>query len=299
VKFANQAFHDGEQKFYVLPGATDLKDIASLMSNSGRKVDTFKSFIDSNKQITRVSIQMADVGSIRIKELVKEIKPKVDSIFPKEKYDVNITGTSIMFLKGNDYLIKNLKESVIFASVLIALVMLLLFSSVRMVFISLLPSVVALMITAAIMGFMGIPLKPSTILVFGITLGIASDGNMYFMTKYRQELKLNHFSISKTVSKTIAETGISMIYTAFILFFGFGIFAASDFGGTAALGYLISVTLLVAYCSNLILLPCFLLSLEKRLISKAFVSEPLVEIWDEEEDIELDELKIKTDNTEN
>lgn len=299
VKFANQALQGGDRKFYVLPGAADLSEIASLSSNSGRKIETFKSFIDSSKKITRISIQMADVGSVRIKELVNEIKPKVDSIFPKSQFDVSLTGTSIMFLKGNDYLIGNLKESVIFASILIALVMLLLFSSVRMVFISLCPSAVALIITAAIMGFMGIPLKPSTVLVFGITLGIASDGNMYFMTKYRQELRSNHYSISKTVSKTISETGISMIYTAFILFFGFGIFAVSDFGGTAALGYLISITLLVAYCSNLILLPCFLLSLEKRLISKAFIAEPLLEIWDEDEDIELDDLKIKSNESEN
>jgi len=293
VKFANQAIHEGQNKFYVLPGATDLAQIASLVSNSNKKANTFKSFIDSSKQVTRISIQMADVGSVRIKQLVKELKPKVDSIFNPKEYDVKFTGNSIMFLKGNDYLIKNLSESVLFAALLIALVMLSLFSSFRMVIISLVPSIIPLVITAAMMGFLNIPLKPSTILVFSIAFGIASDGGMYFLTKYRQDLRINHNSISKTVSNAISETGVSMIYTAIILFFGFGIFMASSFGGTSALGLLISFALIVSYLSNLVLLPSFLLSLEKRLISKAFLKEPLIEIWAEEEDIKLDELKIK------
>jgi predicted RND superfamily exporter protein len=142
------------------------------------------------------------------------------------------------------------------------------------------------------MGFFNIHLKPSTILVFSIAFGISSDGTMYFLTKYRQELKNYQFSISRTVSLTIRETGVSMIYTAIVLFCGFGIFMASDFGGTAALGILVSITLLVAYCSNLVLLPCFLLSLEKKLTNKAFIQEPLVQLYDEEEDIEQNDLKI-------
>jgi predicted RND superfamily exporter protein len=143
------------------------------------------------------------------------------------------------------------------------------------------------------MGYFNIPLKPSTILIFSIAFGIASDGNMYFLTKYKQELRNHQFSISKTVSLTIRETGVSMIYTAIILFCGFGIFAASSFGGTAALGILISLTLLVSYCSNLILLPCFLLSLEKNLTIKAFSKEPLFQLYDEDEDIELEHLEIE------
>jgi predicted RND superfamily exporter protein len=228
-----------------------------------------------------------------MKQLIKELRPKVDSIFNPKDYHVTLTGNSVMFLKGNDYLIKNLQESVMFAIILIALVMFSLFASLRMVIISILPSIVPLIITAGLMGFFGIPLKASTILVFSIAFGIASDGNMYFLTKYRQEFKLHHYSISKTVSKTLSETGVSMIYTAIILFCGFGIFSFSSFGGTAALGILISITLFVSYCSNLILLPCFLLSLEHRLEIKAILREPLFEILDEEDDIDLDDLKLK------
>ena len=294
VKFANQAYNSGRPKYYMLPGASDMASIANLVKNSNQKKQgAFKGFIDSTKQHTRISIQMADVGSVRIKELLNELRPKVDSIFDPKVYKVTLTGNSVMFLKGNDYLIKNLQESVMFAIVLISLVMSSLFASFRMVVISIVPSLIPLLITAGLMGYFGIPLKASTILVFSIAFGIASDGNMYFLTKYRQEYKLNHYSISKTVSKTLAETGVSMIYTAIILFCGFGIFSFSSFGGTAALGILISVTLLVSYLSNLILLPSFLLTLEHRIERKAILREPLFEILDEEDDLDLDDLKLK------
>jgi hypothetical protein len=254
----------------------------------------FKSFIDSTKRTTRVSVQMADIGSEKMKTLMNEIRPRVDSIFPKEKYDTKITGNSLIFLKGNEYLFKNLVESIILAIILISLIMVALFMSFRMIFISILPSIIPLILTAGLMGFFHIALKPSTILIFSIAFGIASDQTIYFLTKFRHEIRINPvMSISNAVTITIRETGVSMIYTAIILFAGFLIFSASGFGGTASLGKLISVTLLMAMFSNLILLPTFLISMEKRLNRKAILQEPLFEIHDEEEDIDHDELEIK------
>ncbi len=303
VKFSNQALNQGRPKYYRLPGAEGLSDIKKYSSEAKGKQDRFKAFIDSTKRFTRLSIQMADIGSIELKKLVARLRPRIDTAlnydvaanqwFAKEKQcSYTLTGTCLMFLKGNDFLVGNLIESVGIAIILITLVMLSLFLSFRMVVISVVPSLVPLFITAALMGYFNIHLKPSTILVFSIAFGISSDGTLYFLTKYRQELKNHRFSISRTVSHTIRETGVSMIYTAIILFCGFGIFMASSFGGTAALGILVSITLLVAYCSNLVLLPCFLLSLEKRLTTKAFVEEPLIQLYDEEEDINPEDLKI-------
>ncbi|MCW3105456.1 MAG: hypothetical protein JWO09_3896 [Bacteroidetes bacterium] len=305
IKFANQAFNDGEKKSFRLPGAMELQKLSDYTKEDAKsRQNMFVAFIDSTKQYTRVSIQMKDIGSIEMAKLVNELKPRVDSVFnfdyetnqrlsEDKAYKVVITGNSLMFLQGNRFLVQNLLESVLLAVILIAIVLYTLFMSPRMILISVIPSLVPLMITAGIMGFFHIYIKPSTILVFSIAFGIASDGTLYFLTKYRQELKHTHGSISRAVSLTIKETGVSMIYTAIILFCGFGIFAASSFGGTAALGILISVTLLIAYCSNLILLPCFLLSLEKRLTNKVFLQEPLIDVYDEEEDIDLDELKIE------
>lgn len=295
IKFFNQAYNDGEAKSYRLPGAMDLQKLADYTSGQAKsKQDQFAAFIDTAKRYTRVSVQMADIGSIKMKKLVEELKPKIDTIFnydyennkwvdADKRYNVVLTGNTLMFLKGNGFLVQNLLESVLLAIILIAIVLYTLFMSPRMIFVSVIPSLIPLVITAGLMGYFNIYLKPSTVLIFSIAFGIASDGTLYFLTKYRQEIKQHH-NISKTVSLTIKETGVSMIYTAIILFCGFGIFTASSFGGTAALGILISVTLLIAYCSNLILLPCFLLTMEKKLTNKEFLQKPIIDVDEEEGD---------------
>lgn len=303
VKFFYQSFKDGDPQFYKLPSVTELKKLADYVDSEKNRQNQLSAFIDSTRKITRVSVQMKDVGSVRIKELIKELKPRVDSAFnfdyelnkwmqENERYEIRLTGNCVMFLKGNDFLISNLMESVVLAIVLIAALMLTLFTSPRMILISTIPSLIALLITAGIMGYLHIPLKPSTILVFSIAFGISSDGTLYFLTKYRHEIKRNKLKMSEAVSLTIHETGISMIYTALVLTFGFGMFSLSNFGGTAALGILLSLTLMIAYCANLIILPSFLLTLEKSILKKEILNVPLVEIDDEEEE-ESDEEKVK------
>lgn len=303
VKFAYQAFKGGDPKYYRLPSVTELKKVAEYMQqNQNGAQKQLLAFIDSTRKVTRVSANIKDVGSVRIKQLLKELKPRVDSAFnfdyeqnkwmqENERYDVRLTGNCVMFLKGNEFLITNLLESVLLAIILIAILMFTLFASPRMILISIIPSLIALLITAGIMGYLHVPLKPSTILVFSIAFGISSDGTLYFLTKYRYEMRRNKLSISKAVSLTIYETGISMIYTAIILTTGFAIFGFSDFGGTAALGILLSLTLLIAYTSNLILLPCFLLSLEKSILKKEILNVPVFDIdhADEEDDEKKDE----------
>jgi predicted RND superfamily exporter protein len=283
IKFSYQGMNDGDPRFYILPNVQEMAKLSGYSSAAKENQKMFRSLIDSTRQITRVSVQMADIGSAKLRLLIDELQPRIDSVFPPENYTAKITGSSMVFQKSNDYLLKNLRDSVLLAILLIAFVMTLLFRSLRMILISIVPGILAIIITAGIMGFYGIPLKPSTILIFSIAFGIASDGTMYFLTKYRQELKHHHHSISKTVSRCINETGISMIYTVVILFFGFGIFVMSGFGGTQALGVLISITLLFALLSNLLFLPSLLLSLEKRLLAKAFMEEPIVELYDDEE----------------
>jgi predicted RND superfamily exporter protein len=195
--------------------------------------------------------------------VLAELQPRIDSIFNPKKFHVELTGSSIIFIKGTNYLLINLYESLAWAIFLIAIVMWILFRGVKMIVVSLVPNLVPLIITAGIMGFFGIPLKPSTILIFSIAMGISSDQTIYFITRYRHELRNTRKSISVIVSDTIRETGVSMIFIATVLFFGFGVFVVSKFGGTQALGILLSITLLVAMISNLTLLPAFLLTLEK------------------------------------
>ena len=250
--------------------------------------------VDENQQIGRVSLYVTDIGTSRMKELKDELRLKIDQIFNPDKYKVILTGTSVVFLEGTTYLVKNLFISLFLAILLISIFMAWMFNSFRMVVVSLIPNLIPLLITASIMGYFGISIKPSTILVFSIAFGISVDDTIHFLAKYRQELKYRNNNIKDSVVAAIKETGVSMFYTSIVLFFGFFIFIASQFGGTLALGLLVSITLLIALLSNLIVLPAMLLSLEKSLIEEA-ISDPLLDVFDEEEDIELKELTLKND----
>lgn len=292
IKFSYQAYKKGRSKFYILPPATELKKLKKYVQNDTRK-NKFSSFIDDDSKITRISFQIADVGTKEMDALILKLQPKIDEIFPPQEYKVTLTGTSVTFLKGTNYLVENLLTSLILAIILIASLMSVLFSSVRMVLVSLLPNLLPLITTAGLMGFFGIPIKPSTILIFSIAFGISVDDTIHFLAKYRQELKHRKWNIKESVYLALRETGVSMIYTSIVLFFGFGVFTVSSFGGTVALGILVSITLLFAMLADLVLLPSLLLSLDKALTTKAFKKEPLIEILDEEEDIDIEELEVK------
>ena len=296
VKFARQGFYNGNPKYYGIPSNQERTFLLSYVSKGdGAQKEVINSFIDTLKQKTRLSFRIKDIGTTKMTELNELVIENINEIFPEEKYNTSVTGASVLFFKGTKYLIRNLFVSLFLAIILIASFMAWMFSSKRMVLVSLIPNLIPLIMTAALMGFFGIPIKASTILVFSIAFGISVDDTIHYLAKYRQELGETNWSIKAAVVLALKETGVSMIYTSIILFFGFGIFGFSEFGGTVALGILVAITLLIALVSNLILLPSLLLTLEKHITNKSF-REPLLHIYNEDEDIELDELKIEREN---
>ncbi len=291
IKTAKQAFYAGDPQYYSLPNSNELTFMAGYIpSFKSKKRSLLDNFIDSTYQITRISVQMANVGTVKIDSIQHSLKPTIDSIFNPAKYNVFITGTSVVFLKGTNFLIRNLWESIALAVVVIALLLAFLFTSWRMILISLIPNLIPQLMTAALMGFVGIPIKPSTILIFSIALGISVDNSIQFLSRYRLQLKHTDHDIPSSVVSALKETGYSMIYSSTVLFFGFGIFMLSTFGGTQALGFLISFTLLVAGLLNMFVLPSMLLTLDTWSTTKAF-EEPLVEIFDDPADIDLQETE--------
>lgn len=284
-KFARQSYYGGDSSKYSLPSSMEKNFILSYIPQKVQSTGTslLKSFLDSTKQITRISFQMADVGTKQMDSLMASILPQVDTIFDKTKFDVKVTGSSVVYAKGTNFLIRNLFESVIIAIILISILMALLFSSFRMILVSMVPNIIPLVITAAIMGFTGIPIKPSTIIVFSIALGISVDNAIQYLSRYRHELKATNGDIKRSALSALHEAGFSMIYTSIVLVLGFSVFIVSEFGGTQALGILISTTLLIAMFFNVMVLPSLLLTLDKRLVSKAF-TEPIIEIYDDEDE---------------
>ena len=298
-KFATQAFYGGSPERYRLPSRQErsfigpwIRGTAEAAEGASKSGDVMANFFDSTQSMTRISTQMADVGTLEMRDLMLELRPRLDSLFPPEKFDLILTGTSVVFLEGTSYMVRNLGISIALAICVIALMMALLFRSFRMIIISLIPNLLPLLVTAGMMGYFGVPIKPSTILVFSIAFGISVDDTIHFLAKYRQELLANHWAIKKSVFAALRETGVSMMYTSIVLFFGFLMFAMSGFDGTRSLGILVSITLGVAMFTNLLLLPSLLLAFEKSLTTKSF-SEPFFSILDEEEDIELEELSIQ------
>ncbi len=270
VKFSKQAFYNGDPKYYKIPNSQEKNFILAYVANSKGNGNAAKSFTDSTYQTARISLRVKDIGNKKMAELHKNIIKDIREIFPEKKFKVAVTGASMMYAKGTSFLVNNLFTSLALAVLLISIFMATMFSSFRMIVISLLPNILPLLFTAAIMGYFSIRIKPSTVLVFSIAFGISVDNAIHFLTKYRQELLINNWNIKQSVINALQETGVSIVYTATILFFGFGVFSISDFGGTVALGLLVSITLLFAMFSNLVLLPSLLLSFENKITTKAF-----------------------------
>jgi hypothetical protein len=283
VKYSKQAFYSGIPKYYQLPTSQENTFIMDVARKSADNGNLLSSFVDSTGQVARMTTYMKDVKTSRMEAIEVKLKENIDKIFPADRYKVIMTGSALLFLKGTKYLVKNLIMSLALAIGLIALFMAYLFRSFRMIVISLIPNLLPLVITAGVMGFVGVPIKPSTILVFSIAFGISVDDTIHFLAKYRQELISNHWRIKKSVYAALRETGVSMFYTSIVLFFGFSVFIISSFGGTVALGALVSATLLFAMLANLILLPSLLLSLERSIANKQVLKEPQIDILPKEE----------------
>lgn len=292
VKYANQAYKDDGEKYFTLPQKMLLPRLRSMLDKSEEINSLDIILTDEINSKARISLRMNDLATPQMDTILSKLRPKIESIFNQEEFDVVITGSSRVFLEGTKYLVGNLAYSLLLVIFLISIFMAWMFRSSRMVIVSLIPNLIPLLLTAAIMGYFSIPIKPSTILVFSIAFGISVDDTIHFLAKYRQELIASNWHIKKSVFNALKETGVSMIYTSVVLFFGFFVFVASDFGGTQALGLLVSITLFFAMLSNLLLLPALLLSLEKLITTKSF-KEPLIDIFDEEEDIDLKQLKVK------
>jgi predicted RND superfamily exporter protein len=291
-KFARQAFYNGDPDRYTLIQRNELSFIGPYFQSEYSTGGKENAFLDSTKSITRITAHVADIGTIEMAELLKDIRPKADSIFDRDKFNVTLTGTSVVFLEGTRYLVDNLFQSMLFAILVISLLMAAMFRSARMVLISLIPNIIPQLITAGMMGFLDIPLKPSTILVFSIAFGITVDNTIHFLAKYRQELRLLNWDIRKSVILAVKETGSAILFTSIVLFCGFGMFAFSQFEGTRALGLLTAMTLVTAMLCNLILLPSLLLSFQRSLTTKGF-AEPFVHIIDEEDDLDYSDWEVR------
>jgi predicted RND superfamily exporter protein len=286
VKYSKQAYYNGNPEYYQLPNSQERTFLLSYAKTSSTKTNLLNSYVDSTGQFARITTFMKDTEPDRFGRIEEDLHKEINKVFPPERYNVSVTGKALVFQKGTRYLVNNLILSLSLAIFLIAIFMAWMFRSFKMIIISLIPNLLPLLITAGVMGFVGVPIKPSTILVFSIAFGISVDDTIHFLAKYRQELIANNWKIKKSVFAAVRESAISMFYTSIVLFFGFSVFTISSFGGTVALGALVSITLLFAMLSNLLLLPTLLLSLERSIANKETMKKPAIEILSDDDENE-------------
>lgn len=291
AKYAKQTYYNSNPKYFDLPTRQETNFIMPYIKSLDELQEGTGTFVDSTGQYARLTTFMKDVGTEEMERIEAKLKPEIEKIFPPEQFEVIMTGKALIFQKGTRYLVKNLILSLGLAILLIALFMAWMFRSFRMIVISLVPNLLPLLMTAGMMGFLGIPIKPSTILVFSIAFGISVDDTIHFLAKYRQELKENHWKIKRSVYLALRETAVSMFYTSIVLFFGFSVFMISSFGGTVALGGLVSATLLFAMLANLLLLPSLLLSLERSIANKNTLKEPQMKLITSDQDLKEEQEK--------
>lgn len=294
VKYAKQAYYNGNPEYFELPTSQEQSFILSYVKNTAKdsKDNVLKSYVSDDGQFARITTFMRDDNGENMPAIEAQIQKKIDEIFPKESYEVSITGKSIVFQRGTNYLLDNLLSSLAFAFFLTALLIGFMFRSFKMILVALIPNLLPLLMTAGIMGYLNIPLKPSTILVFGIAFGLSVDDTVRFLSQYREELRNNKWKIKKSVYATFNDAGLSMFYTSIVLFFGFSVFMLSSFGGTIALGGLVSITLCFGMLSNLMLLPALVLTMNKRLANEQELPEPNIRLR-EYSDAEIDDLDNK------
>jgi hypothetical protein len=295
VKYSKQAFYNGNPEYYELPTSQEQAFILSYAKNATKnsKENLMKSYVDSTGQYARITTFMKDIGTEEMARVEQRLHKRIDQIFPTDKYTITLTGKALVFQKGTTYLVENLIESLIFAILLIAGLMAYMFRSWKMIFASVVTNILPLCITSGLMGYFGIPLKPSTILVFSIAFGISVDNAIQFMAKYRHDLIRNEGKIKKSVISALHETGVSTFYTSIVLIFGFAIFTLSGFSGTIALGGLISVTLTFAMFANLLVLPALVLTTEKWSGKQDIIEEPVMNILRSQEDDWEEEIQKK------
>ncbi|MCU0444350.1 MAG: MMPL family transporter [Microscillaceae bacterium] len=292
TKGATQAYYNNNPEFYNLPSNRDRVFILNYLQGgqdtTGARL--LRTMVDSTGQKMRISLKVADVGSMRLDSLINQvIKPKIAEVFGGTKTEATVTGTTLIFIKGNIYLIRSLESSLMLAVVLIGLIMATLFGSFRMILISIMTNLLPLIITAGMMGYFNIPLKPSTALIFSIAFGIAVDDSIHYLARYRQELKLHNYHVPTAVRIALHETGTGMFYTSIVLFCGFIVFVYSDFEGTLVLGSLTATTLLVAMVGNLVLLPALLLTFDDGRYAK---KSQWIDYYDENFHFEADDEEL-------
>lgn len=238
------------QAFLSVASTPLLAQYLLLLEISG--TDVVEELFTFSYETIRITAMIKDAGSERINEIRRELHLHLTEYYPGE--EISVTGSTVLSADLVGKIVRSLMTSMGLAIGLISVLMALLFRNVRMMLIALVPNLLPLVVTGAVMAFFGVDIKPSTAVIFTIAFGIAVDDSIHFLARFRVEMSRGS-SLHEALSITLHKTGRAIIITSMILLAGFGSLISSDFVSTAMMGVMVSSTIFSALIADLLLLP--------------------------------------------
>ena len=254
IRSAHQALNGGRDSEFRIPESTEELNKALKVVQMFRKRPEFEALVTVDGREARFSGKTGDMGGKKAKALGMALSDHFANDDPLHTIDFRLTGMAVLIDKNNETLSLNMMFGLLFALGVVAVIMGLLFRSVKMALVTLIPNVLPLLAIGAVMGIAGIDMKVSTSIIFGIAFGIAVDDSIHYLSKYRLERGKGRSHVW-ALRRTSVSTGKAIILTSLILCAGFFTLISSDFTSTFYVGLLVSITLAVAVIADLFVLP--------------------------------------------
>ncbi len=252
-KSANQANNQNKATAYSIP--TTERSFQKTQRMLDRLPEGSKDImVSKDGKKARITTRVLDIGADSVQQLGIHIDNWIAQHTDPSIATFKRTGTAIILDKNALYARQSLLEGLAFAVLIVSVLMALLFRNWRMVFISLVPNVLPLLIAGGLLGFLGIELEAGVAILFAIVFGIAVDDTIHFLSKFKLASDKG-LGIEEAIHITFLETGKAICLTSVVLFFGFLVMLFSVNPPSVTVGIMISVTLFTALISDLLIIP--------------------------------------------
>lgn len=253
-KYLNAAKSNYNSEYYRMPDKERLALLSSMIKSAGHKnSDGMLQFVSSDNKMGRIILMMNDSGSKAALNLYNKIQAWIDSN-ESDIVKYQLTGSYYLIDKGNVIVSKNLIVGLGISVIVVGIIMFLWYRQISILLLTILVNAIPLLAGLSAMGYLGIPVKSNTLIVFLIGFGIVVDDTIHFLSHFKLNyLKFNDFS--KALEATYSETGTAIIVTSIILFCGFILLLFSYFPIIQTTGTITSVSVISALLMDLVLLP--------------------------------------------
>ncbi len=253
LKDINQSFHNEDPVFYALP---DTKEMAAqYVLLYGR--EDLEDFVDEQWQWATVRVRLKEHSSVKLEHVIKKIDEYVQENFA-DLEERNTLGQTVLEVDTNNSVTLGQVQSLGMAMAVIFGMMFLVFRSVPVGVVSMVPNILPILLNFGIMGIFNIRLDSATSMIAAIGIGIVVDDTIHFLHGFGEFLS-GHGDYTRAMHETLKTRGRPIIFTSVVLFFGFGVVGFSKFMLTAYFGILTALLMFTALLADLMLTPSLLI----------------------------------------